>query len=132
MREKKVHQLMTDSPAFQKRGEDGQSLVLKQSQIRAYFSRRAATLKRKNVDASIRGEDDDSDGDGDGNSDKDDGGYLAYTVLELKSLLRARNLAISGLKGELAARLLDDDKERGPRSDSEDGSTPKRRRRTAK
>jgi hypothetical protein len=118
MRDKKVHKLML-SEFGRRRGEDDRSLVLKQSQIRGYFSRRAASMKRGAVDASLRGDDGDGNGDGDDTTgDDDDAEYEGFKVKELQDMLCARGLLLSGKKAMLIDRLRADDNGLG--SDEED------------
>ena len=54
----------------------------------------------------------DRDGDGSLFSAKGGGGYGEYTVVELKSLLRARSLKVSGKKADLVVRLRADDSDK--------------------
>ena len=51
-------------------------------------------------------------GDGSLNSTKGGGGYSEHTVVELKSLLRARSLKVSGRKADIVARLRADDSDK--------------------
>lgn len=124
---KKVHLLMVQK--FGRRcDEDGRSLVLKQAQIRGYFSRRTATMKRRAVDDALRGDDEGDEGDGGDKLDDSDGGgeYDDLKVEELKSLLRERGLSLAGRKSELTARLYDDD--RDAEEEPADSATPPKRR----
>ena len=97
-----------------RRGEDGRSLVLKQSQIRSYFSRRAASMKRVAVDAVLRGDDDGDDlnaaaaAAADDDDDDDDDEYDGFKVQELKVMLQGRGLSATGRKSELISRLRAD------------------------
>ena len=67
--------------------------MLSQAQIRGYFSRRAASLKRGAVDASIRGDDsaDDADDDANEGGGVNDDEYESFKVAELQHILRARD-----------------------------------------
>jgi hypothetical protein len=132
MRDKKVYKLMKEE--FGRRlGKDEHSLVLSQAQIRGYFSRRAASLKRAAVDASLRGDDAAADAAADADDAADEGGgenddeYEGFKVAELQEILRARELAVSGVKAVLIARLRADDT--GEDSEPENTPAPKRRRR---
>ena len=86
--------------------------MLSQAQIRGYFSRRAASLKRGAVDATLRGDDaaddaDDDDADEDAGEDagEDDDAHENFKVEELQHILRARELAVSGKEAVLITRL---------------------------
>ena len=107
--------------------------MLSQAQIRGYFSWRAASLKRGAVDASLRGDDaaedvDDAADEGGGESGgENDDEYDDFKVGELRDILRARELAASGVKALLIARLRADDTGENP--EPENTPAPKRRRR---
>ena len=75
--------------------------MLSQAQIRGYFSRCAASLKRGAVDASLRGDDaaDDAADDADEGGGENDDAYESFKVAELQHILRARELAVSGPEG---------------------------------
>ena len=88
----------------------GRPLVVKQSQIRAYFSRRAAKIKRDGIDAalaSVRSGAADDAGEG-GESDED--GLRDLKVEELKEMCRQRELKLGGKKSELIDRILEYDR----------------------
>jgi len=102
MRDKKVWKLM--KAEFGRRvGENDKSLVLKQSQIRGYFSRRAAALKGSAVAKFLE----DGDAAGDGGDGGDD--YSKYKVSELREFLVRRGLDSDGLKQALVDRLREHD-----------------------
>ena len=84
-------------------GENDKSLVLKQSQIRGYFSRRAAALKGSAVAKFLE----DGDAAGDGGDGGDD--YSKYKVSELREFLVRRGLDSDGLKQALVDRLREHD-----------------------
>ena len=105
-REKKVSKLMATKFA-RKLGDDGKSLVLKLAQIRGYFSRKAAALKRNAVEASLRDDDDvDECADvGPADADHDVAEYGKLTVRELKEALEVHEAPTTGRKADLVARL---------------------------
>ena len=120
MRDKKVYKLMQEK--FGRRlSKDKHSLVLSQAQIRGYFSRCAASLKRKAVDASLRG--DDAADEGCGETDEE---YKGFNVAELQDILRARELAVSGVKAVLIARLRADDTGEDSEPENAEAPTPLR------
>ena len=96
-------------------GDDGRPLYLSQQQIRSWFSRRAAKLKRAAVEAALAAdaEEEDTGASADGNEDEDasdgddDDDLNAMTVAVLKQCLRQRGLKVSGLKAELIDRLVE-------------------------
>jgi hypothetical protein len=108
MREKKVYKLMK-TELGRKLGADGRSLVLTQAQIRGYFSRRAASMKRSAVDAVIGGDDGDNGNDEDVGDGDDE--YESFKIPELKAMLREKSLDEKGRKAELIARLRADDED---------------------
>jgi hypothetical protein len=103
-REKKVSKLMATKFARQL-GDDGKSLVLKLAQIRGYFSRKAAALKRNAVEASLRDDDDVDECADVGPADHDVAEYGKLTVRELKEALEVHEAPTRGLKADLVARL---------------------------
>ena len=126
MRDKKVLLIMQNE--FGRRhGENGRSLVLKQSQIRGYFSRRAASMKRGAVDAALQV----VDGDGDDKiiAGSDDDEYNDFKVPELKDMLRSHSLKVSGKKEVLMSRLRAFDEGRGSDEEAEPAPQPTRPRR---
>ena len=103
--------------------------MFSQAHTRGYFSRRAASLKRGAVDASLRGDDaaDDADDAADKGCGETDEEYKGFKVAELQDILRARELTVSGVKAELIARLRADDTGENP--EPQNTPAPKRRRR---
>jgi len=103
--------------------------VLSQAQIRGYFSRRAASLKRGAVDASIRGDDsaDDADDDANEGGGENDDEYESFKVAELQHILRARELAVSGKEAVLITRLCANDTGEDPEPENETAPTCRRR-----
>ena len=108
MRDKKVYEIMKIEYG-RRLNKDGHSLALKQSQIRSYFSRRAAALKRVAVDKVLNsdGGDDDAQGEDELPLNTEATDYSAFKVAELKTMLRAHKLEVSGRKADLIQRLKD-------------------------
>jgi len=109
MRDKKVFGLMKKE--FGRRlGAGGRSLALDQSQIRSYFSRRAAALKRTTVDDVLNSSNVDNNAAADAGSEplpaeETSADYDKFKVYELKKMLKVRGLPVSGAKPVLIARL---------------------------
>ena len=79
IRDKKALQMMKVDSRFNGKVDprSGRSLVLKQSQIRASFSRQAATLKRAAIDNAL---DESSDSEQESSAESDDGAEAAQAA----------------------------------------------------
>jgi hypothetical protein len=82
--------------------KDAPNLWLKQSQIRSWFSRKAAKLKKIAVEFALNNED---SVDGANRANGEESGVADLTIAELKLVLQGIGLSVSGSKAELVARV---------------------------